>query len=117
MRGGRDLEGDAVAAVGGGALLPADVPAEERAACGAGALARDLGELGGGRGKLVEIRDGAHEGGETRGGTCETRGCGEVVLADDLQGERGELGERRVGGFELRAEGAKFPETGLCSGA
>ena len=67
VRGGGDLEGDRVAAVRGRALLPPDVPAEQRAAGGSGALARNAAEVRGGRGELVEVCDCADEGGEAGG--------------------------------------------------
>lgn len=80
MRRGGHLEGNGVAAVGCGALLPAYVAAEERTAGGSGALTSDAAEVRGGGRELVEVGDGADEGGEAGGGTGETGGGGEVVL-------------------------------------
>ena len=51
-----DLDREGVAAVRGGAHLPGDEPAKEGAAGGAGALACDEGEGGGGCGEGVERR-------------------------------------------------------------
>lgn len=77
----------AVGAVVERAGVPGDVAAEQTAAGGAGALARDQRELGRGVGELVEIRNGADQGREPGGARSEPRGGGEVVLADELEGK------------------------------
>lgn len=80
-------------------------------------MTRDAGEVRWGGGQLVEVCDGADEGGEPGGGTGEAGGGGEVVLGHDFQGVRGELGQRGVGGLELGTESAQLAEAGLGAGA
>ena len=99
-----------------GALVPGDVPAEERAAGGAGALAGDYRELFWGLGELVKVGDGADEGGEASGGGGEPGGGGEVVGGYEAEGVGGEGGEGGAGAFEVGAEGAEGGEAGGCAG-
>jgi len=107
-----DLLSDAVAAVREGARPPGDVPAHQGAAGGTGPLACDAAELPWGLGQLVEVRDGAHEGGEAGSGAGQAGSGRKVVLGHDAQREGRELGEGRVGGLELLAEGAQVREAG-----
>ena len=81
-----DEAGFAVGAGGEDAVIPCYVAAEEGTAGGAGALAGDEGEFGRGLGELVEVCDGADEGGEAGGGGGEAGGCGEVVGGGEAEG-------------------------------
>ncbi len=111
------LHGLGVEAVGLRPHLPRHVPAEQAAAGGAAALARDQGELGGRVGQLVEIGDGAHEGGEAGGGRGQAGGSGEVVLGDDAQREGRELGQRGVLLLEGGPQRPQLAQTRLGPGA
>jgi hypothetical protein len=113
----RDFQRERVAAVGGLTLLPRNVAAKEGAARGAGALARDARKLGGVLWQLVEIRNRPDEGCESGRRRCEPRRSGEVVLGDDLEGQRGELWKRGVRGFERGTKAAELTETCLLSRA
>lgn len=117
VRGGGDLDGLAVEAVGAVAGAPGDVAAEQAAAGGAGALAGDEGQLGGRGGQLVQVGDGADKGGEAGGGGGQAGGGGEVVLGDEQELELGELGQGGVLVLEGGAEGAQLAQAGLGAGA
>lgn len=112
------LVGQAVASVLLFSLLPAGVASEQTAACGAGALASDLAEVGRSGGELVEVCNGADESSEASSAGSETGGGGEVVLTDDLELEVGELGKGVVVGLDIFTELAKLAETSLgpCAG-
>lgn len=108
--------------LGVGAILPgphapSDVAAEQRAAGGPGALARDKGQLRGALGQLVQVGDGPDEGGEPGGGRGQAGGGGEVVLADEPQGQCAQLGQRGVGVLEGLAAGPELTEACLGAGA
>ena len=101
-------------------LLPLDpghVASKQGPTRRAGALSCNDRKLRRARGELVEVSDGADESGEARGRTGESRGGGEVVLADDPQGERGDPRSSGVGVLHLRTQGPEFPKTCLGSRA
>lgn len=104
---GSDEAGEAVAAVEEETLVPCYVTSEERAACGAGALAGDEGELGGGVRELVEIGDGTDQGCKARGGGGEAGGCGEVVGGAEAERVGREGWKGGVGFLEVSAEGTE----------
>lgn len=66
--------------------------------------------------QLVEVGDGAHEGGEAGGGGGEAGGRGEVVDGGEAEGEGREGGEGRFGVFERGAEGAQCVQAGAGAG-
>lgn len=113
---GSDKAGEAVAAVEEETLVPCYVAPEERAACGAGALAGNEGELGGGLGELVKIRDGTDQGCKARGGGGKASGCGEVVGGAEAErvGREGRKGG--VGFLEVSTEGTEGGKACLGSG-
>jgi len=101
VAGGSDFVGQAVAAILLLALLPAGVAAEQAPASGAGALTSNLAEVGGSRGELVEVGDGADESGKACCAGGQAGGCGEVVLGDHLELQVGELGLVVVFGLDI----------------
>jgi hypothetical protein len=114
--GGGHLDGLGVEAIGLLAGTPGHVAAKQAAAGRAAALAGDQRQLRGRGRQLVQVGNGADEGGEAGGGRGETGGRGEVVFRDQQQLQVGELGQRGILLLEGGAEGAQLAQAGLGAG-